>query len=140
MQGDAISRSAVLEMLRDEFNSSKEYFELTTFEYRRALYLGKMNCSTRARRKVMELPALDVVPAEQGKWISVKDRLPQRWKRVLVAAGDFAVDVYEAYIDSKGEWMRFNSPIRANIGYPTYWIPLPEPPKEGSNEQHPDGL
>ena len=87
-----------------------------------------------------ESQTIDVVPAEQGKWISVKDRLPQRWKRVLVAAGDFAVDVYEAYIDSKGEWMRFNSPIRADIGYPTYWIPLPEPPKEGSNEQHPDGL
>ena len=117
-QGDAISRSAVLDAMPKDT-------ELLRHQ------VVDVICNT---------PALDVVPAEQDKWISVKDRLPQRWKRVLVAAGDFAVDVYEAYIDSKGEWMRFNSPIRADIGCPTYWIPLPEPPKEGNDEQHHDGL
>ena len=135
-QGDAISRSAVLEMLSDEFNSAKEYFELTTFEYRRALYLGKMNCSTRAKRKVTELPALDAVPAEQGKWISIKDRLPEDGEAVLTCKnGLVEVQVYEKKRNGwiNGDWFWSMATV-------THWMPLPEPPKEGRDEQHPDGL
>lgn len=74
-------------------------------------------------------------------WISVKDRLPEHNKRVLVAASDvLLVDV-----DSEvSEWVCiaivYICPEYGNLIWeddneedfhlsPTHWMPLPEPPK-----------
>ena len=60
------------------------------------------------------------------EWISVKDRLPQPGERVLVCIGA----VFEAFIDDAGKWQRYYSaPLNEVLGEPTYWMPLPQPPK-----------
>lgn len=62
------------------------------------------------------------------EWISVKDRLPENGKRVLIHADDGAMFVAHHdvcwYVDT-GEFY-YSSPL-ANI---TYWMPLPPAPKE----------
>ena len=68
-----------------------------------------------------ELKAADVQPISQ--WISVKDRLPEERKRVLVYnEGGITI----AWRD-KGEW----DDIFLTV---THWQPLPEPPKDGDTE------
>ena len=71
-----------------------------------------------------------------GGWISVKDRLPERppnvdgrlvrrkWFLVALKSGDVLSLSYEFDED---RWQGFGSPV-------THWMPLPEPPKEESNE------
>ena len=113
-QGDAISRSAVLDVMPKDTELLRPQ-------------VVDVICNT---------PALDVVPAEQGKWISVKDRLPDDERRVLVSCrtkkGQQSVNL--AYYWN-GYWHG-----QGSMAGVTHWMPLPEPPKEGSNEQHPDGL
>ena len=63
------------------------------------------------------------------EWISVDDRLPEPGERVLATDGGF---VGEFYINSQGQWQRYNvnnySLLMAlDI---LWWMPLPEPPKE----------
>jgi hypothetical protein len=58
------------------------------------------------------------------EWISVKDRLPEKWQNVLVVRTDgaFRFD----FVGSLDVWyddVNF-------VGYPvTHWMPLPQPPK-----------
>ena len=58
------------------------------------------------------------------KWISVKDRLPEEDKRVLVWVGEN--DRYFPIIDTdrvhNGRWVRWDE-------YISHWMPLPQPPK-----------
>ena len=68
---------------------------------------------------------------EQGerRWIPVADMLPEPGERVLATDGGF---VGEFYLNSKGQWQRYNvndySLLMAlDI---LWWMPLPEPPKE----------
>lgn len=58
------------------------------------------------------------------KWISVKERLPEPGERVLYCYRGF---VGEGYVIRSGEWERAGIWTRY---YPSYWMPLPEPPKE----------
>ena len=63
------------------------------------------------------------------EWISVDDRPPEPGERVLATDGGF---VGELYINSQGQWQRYNvnnySLLMAlDI---LWWMPLPEPPKE----------
>lgn len=119
---DAISRRAVLEMLTEEFDYAKEAATRENDDSDCANYIGKMSCAYRAMRKVMELPNLDIVPAEQNKWISVKDRLPEDYKPVIV----FRDDMHDAGIS----WIiagRWAVPEGVNV---THWMPLPEPPED----------
>lgn len=95
---------------------------------------------------------LDEAPTVGG-WISVKDRLPERFKTVLVAVfghdlivqrdGETLEDainrtfkivryVTTGSIDETDDW-------NGSDGYPmmvqpSYWMPLPEPPKEEHDE------
>ena len=64
-----------------------------------------------------------------GEWISVKDRLPEVWQKVIVAIrvnGDSIVDT--------GWWLEDGRTV-VSLGFIqnhiTHWMPLPEPPKEG---------
>lgn len=62
------------------------------------------------------------------EWIPVTERLPEQGERVLATDGGF---VGELYINSQGQWQRYNvnnySLLMAlDI---LWWMPLPEPPK-----------
>jgi uncharacterized protein DUF551 len=57
------------------------------------------------------------------QWISVKDRLPEKEKKVLVYAKYF--ETTQDSLTKYGDWL--DSDPQANI---THWMPLPEPPKE----------
>ena len=64
-----------------------------------------------------------------GEWISVKDRLPDAFCKVLAvwkANGETVIDT--AFWTDSGfsvnHWVVMQTKI-------THWMPLPEPPKEG---------
>lgn len=71
-----------------------------------------------------------------GGWVSVKDRLPERppavygvlvrreWYLVALESGAVLTISYE-FDDER--WQTVGSPV-------THWMPLPEPPKEESND------
>jgi hypothetical protein len=60
---------------------------------------------------------------EKTKWISVKDRLPEKYVGVLVYNGS----IHEDFICSSGY---FYDTLDV-----THWMPLPEPPKESEGNQ-----
>lgn len=64
-----------------------------------------------------------------NNWISVEDRLPRCFERVLATDGAF---VGEAYLTSAHSRYRHTGyPWRAMSGKTvTHWMPLPEPPRE----------
>ena len=66
------------------------------------------------------------------EWISVKDRLPRNWVKVLGCQANCEDDapfiVYFNPVDN--EW-RNEAAIRVLI---THWMPLPKPPQENSDE------
>lgn len=64
------------------------------------------------------------MPNTREKWISVKDRLPEKWQNVLTVRtdGKFRFD----FIGSLDVWYEDVN----FVGYPvTHWMPLPQPPK-----------
>ena len=70
--------------------------------------------------------ALELLKARE--WISVKDRLPEHGKNVLTLdsmgnyfIGSFTPDT--GWNEQECEW----NPVK-------WWMPLPEPPKEGESE------
>lgn len=72
------------------------------------------------------------------KWISVKERLPEIGKNVLIyfKSGEMAV----AFVFDTDEDFVFWRAV-TDDGWtcdcgavPTHWMPLPEPPKEGGGE------
>ena len=76
---------------------------------------------------------LDAQPTVGG-WISVKDRLPEKNGRYLCRyeqevygevcrCTDFGM--FDSNIGEKGNWF---------VGKVTHWMPLPEPPKEESDD------
>lgn len=65
-----------------------------------------------------------------SEWISTKDRLPKPYERVIVARvydvnGPLRV---EAGMLTEGGWWKV---FGTNVKKIAYWMPLPEPPKEG---------
>lgn len=65
------------------------------------------------------------------KWISVKERLPEKGISVLCAcrANIFCVMKWDGI-----DW--FENPTHVYMsGFVTHWMPLPEPPKEGGGEE-----
>ena len=67
---------------------------------------------------------------EERRWIPVTERLPECGKRVLATDGGF---VGEFYINKRGQWQRYNvndSSLLMALDI-LFWMPMPEPPKEG---------
>ena len=66
------------------------------------------------------------------EWISVKDRLPDSFKPVIVcrekAKGEFIVE--QGHRDVDGWWKVYGTRTK-NV---SYWMPMPEPPKERIDE------
>lgn len=62
------------------------------------------------------------------QWISVEERRPEPWKRVLATDGIF---VGEAYRTSADTWRRYDGiAMRDCLGsIVTHWMPLPEAPE-----------
>jgi hypothetical protein len=78
-----------------------------------------------------------IVPAEEGRtmadWISVKDRLPEIWVKVLSFQPTFDEDCHgmirgAVYIGN-GKWRETEHHEMMELPV-THWLPLPEPPKE----------
>lgn len=84
------------------------------------------------------IPAADVQPTNQ--WISVEDQLPKIGESVLVAVvvnaklnipfrTDFTPEFRIGWLEDDGKWgLQFDSVDNHEI---LYWQPLPEPPKDG---------
>ena len=75
---------------------------------------------------------IDKLLEEQPKWISVKDRLPEEkvWVLCLCRAG-----IHEVLRWQNGQWLHDLSPFAYMKSFVTHWMPLPEPPKEGVNDE-----
>ena len=80
----------------------------------------------------------DVTDKDVGKWISVKDRLPDYMGEVLVIVSgkpheNITLDgAYEiAEYDPVEGWILEMWPEWCS-GVVTHWMPLPEPPEEGT--------
>ena len=66
------------------------------------------------------------------KWISVKERLPKVGERVLLFSGVLQNELYEFdECEGKHYWYREELDSAIFIKDNDYWMPLPEPPKEG---------
>lgn len=65
-----------------------------------------------------------------GQWVSVKDRLPEQFQRVLICRRRRYGQLYwdNVVIDLGHEV------IQNRHGDITHWMPLPEPPKKGHHE------
>ena len=75
------------------------------------------------------------VEATQPKWISVEERLPEPYRKVLALREGFpdtgryicALDSTTLWIDDTLVW---NGDLKTWKNRVTHWMPLPEPPKE----------
>lgn len=69
---------------------------------------------------------------EQSKWISVKERLPESRKDVLVVAlwHERWQTMLGWHSDQEEKWRIITPHGEREAGGVTHWMPLPEPPKE----------
>ena len=93
-------------------------------------------CSTTITRDALSY--IQQLEAQQPRWISVGERLPEDAERVYVALRGGAGGVYIAqYFKNKCQpqedfWMLENDwEVPAS---PTHWMPLPQPPEEKKHE------
>ena len=86
---------------------------------------------SRSKRELMD-KAADAIEQLSQSWISVEDRLPDSFKPVIVcrekAKGEFIVD--QGHRDVNGWWKVYGTRTK-NV---SYWMPMPEPPKERIDE------
>ena len=76
-----------------------------------------------------EIPAEDVQPAPQ--WISVKERLPEIGRSVLIYYPYWDGDeIQVAKLDDDEMMFDVCGEFNIRVGAVTHWMPLPEPPKE----------
>lgn len=79
-----------------------------------------------AMKSVEEAPTV-------GGWISVKDRMPEKDKDVLVwLYGDYCIGRYDQDPDNlqmRWKFEAFNL-YEDDMSYITHWMPLPEPPEK----------
>lgn len=76
--------------------------------------------------------ALRAVPAVSvPQWISVKDRLPDDNDRVI------AFRPYEAEVSAYRYCVKWGWSLKTSMSYNgiTHWMPLPEPPKGGTENE-----
>lgn len=69
-------------------------------------------------------------------WISVEERLPHPWEKVIVYLPPNPTGLYAdgivivAESDESGQWWDIDSTVRV-----THWMPLPDPPVEDGQER-----
>lgn len=74
---------------------------------------------------VEDAPTIEAEPVRHGKWISVKERLPEIGGKYIVCTSN--PSVYLTRFIKLCEGGAFQTDI---YPYITHWMPLPEPPKE----------
>ena len=62
------------------------------------------------------------------EWISVKDKLPEPWKQVLIYSRYNFCEV-ALYIGIPGKWRVTWNHDMLDTDSVTHWMPLPQPPK-----------
>jgi hypothetical protein len=78
-----------------------------------------------------ELYASLLLSEREGKWISVKERLPEQLVHVMVHYG--TMNPVRGYLDNNGKWNLYyfgGCELADNQNEITHWQPLPSPPKE----------
>lgn len=76
------------------------------------------------------LEAEDVQPV--NKWISIKDRLPEIGRSVLIYYSPWEGDAIQvAKLDCDRLTFDICGEFNVGVWIVTHWMPLPEPPKEG---------
>lgn len=75
-----------------------------------------------------KIDVIKLLEAQVPKWISVEERLPEKSGRYLVCTSKSSV--YYTKFTRHEQDGRFHTDINTHI---THWMPMPEPPKEGSN-------
>lgn len=79
---------------------------------------------------IKKTPTADVQPV--NKWISVKDRLPEIEKSVLIYYPKWdGNEIQVAKLDCDGITFDICGEFNIGTGVITHWMPLPEPPKDG---------
>lgn len=69
-------------------------------------------------------------PKNNDGWISVKDKLPDNYLSVLLFDAPDR-EIFIGYMDARGEFQLEGYSYEYSLGcHFTYWMPLPEPPKE----------
>lgn len=100
------------------------------------------------KRKLQPDGSMDLSPyvfnairACQPQWISVDERLPELYKRVLVKSDCYLVASREPKTEHNedwgidGEWMwAIVNDSWCDSDLVTHWMPLPEPPKGDNND------
>ena len=68
------------------------------------------------------------------EWISVDDRLPEPFVSVLafIPSEEPLPTVHESYIEDHSAWVCILTAERYKTGEVTHWMPMPEPPREGT--------
>lgn len=93
------------------------------------LFESGICCDDCLKRKAADM--LEKLAAERDakkpEWISVKDRLPEKNRIVLVCMdnGQYKAVLTSYLSSSDGEWISYDKNRKV-----THWMPFPEPPKE----------
>lgn len=67
------------------------------------------------------------IGTNDGGWISVEDRLPERFEPVLVCREKNGSPYVEQGYKDVGEWWKVYGTRTKQV---THWMPIPNPPKE----------
>lgn len=85
------------------------------------------NCVNR-----LKMDALSLLKAYEPGWISVKDRLPEEQGTYLVFREEpYGMITIAWYSGPENGWLALDGGFYAD-GVLTHYMPLPEPPKEGT--------
>lgn len=119
-----IDKDIALNLISNRLETQKRYSD----------YYDGVHCGLDCALGIIEdIPAADVAPVKHGKWISVKERLPEEHENVLVAVkSPFFVtllNIDEMEYDEVKEEKTWLLHERGDYKI-THWMPLPEPPKE----------
>lgn len=77
---------------------------------------------------------IDFAPTVGG-WISCSERMPEPGVNVLVTDGINQMVTWHEVIDGKAMWVdNFIVYVNVRFGEVTHWMPLPEPPGGGHND------
>lgn len=94
---------------------------------------GVAQCALRRVKEFAKENAADVQPV--NKWISVKDRLPEIGKSVLIYYPKWDGDeIQVAKLEGDGMMFDICGEFNIGTGVITHWMPLPEPPKDGDSK------
>lgn len=77
---------------------------------------------------------IEHLEAAQPKWISVEERMPEPFVSVIVHMPQETPcpTVHEGYRTNDGRW--YSAHFVREFDEITHWMPLPEPPKEDTND------